>query len=183
MTTYIYSRVSTQDQNSEQQAAFLEGQYNSDITITETFSGTTTDRPNFQKLLTLLVSGDKLIVMEVSRIGRNTSEVLAVADTLKAKGISLIVHQLGGLDVTSPSGEMILTMMAGLAKMEREQMLERQAVGIARAKKEGKYKGRRAVDPVILITAKGLIKSGMTKAKVAKQLNIGESTLYRLLAK
>ena len=80
MTTYIYARVSTVDQNSEQQAAFLETKYNSDLSVQETFTGTTTERPQFQKLLSKLVTGDTLIVKEVSRIGRNTAEVLEVAN-------------------------------------------------------------------------------------------------------
>jgi len=183
MTTYIYSRVSTVDQNSEQQAAFLEGKYQSDMTVQETFTGTTTERPQFQALLSKLVTGDTLIVKEVSRIGRNTTEVLEVAESLKLKGVHLVIDQLGGTDVTSPAGEMILTMMAGMAKMEREQMLERQRVGIERAKAEGKYTGRKALDEKVLTTAKALIANGLSKAKVAKQLNIGESTLYRYLAK
>lgn len=182
MTTYIYSRVSTVSQNSEQQAKYLSGKYPNDIIIEETFTGTTTDRPKFQKLLGKLNRGDTLIVKEVSRIGRNTAEVLEVAESLKSNGIHLIIDQLGGMDVTSPSGELMLTMMAGIAKLEREMMLERQAVGIARAKSEGKYKGRKALDESVIDTAKALIAGGMSKSKVAKQLKIGESTLYKYLA-
>jgi DNA invertase Pin-like site-specific DNA recombinase len=66
--------------------------------------------------------------------------------------------------------------------MEREQMLERQAIGIARAKVEGRYKGRQAIDKVVIAQAKELISRGMTKAAVAKQLKIAESTLYKYLA-
>jgi len=182
MTTYIYARVSTVDQNSEQQAAYLEGKYQSDFTVTETFTGTTIERPKFQELLGKLVTGDKLIVKEVSRIGRSTAEVLEVAEALKTKGVNLVIDQLGGVDVTSTHGELLLTMMAGIAKMEREMMLERQKVGIERAKAEGKYQGRKALDQSVIKTAKDLIANGMSKAKVAKQLSIGESTLYKYLA-
>jgi len=182
MTIYIYSRVSTVDQNSAQQAQYLSGKYPNDIIIEETFTGTTTNRPKFQKLLGSLSRGDTLIVKEVSRIGRNTAEVLEVAEALKANGVHLIIDQLGGMDVTSPSGELMLTMMAGIAKLEREMMLERQAIGIARAKSEGKYKGRKSLDSTLIDTAKTLIAGGMSKVKAAKQLNIGESTLYKYLA-
>jgi len=182
MTTYIYSRVSTVDQNSEQQAAYLESKYQSDFTVQETFTGTTTDRPKFQQLLSTLKTGDTLIVKEISRIGRNTGEVLEVAESLNSKRVHLLIDQLGGTDVTSPAGEMILTMMAAMAKLERDMMLERQRVGIERAKGEGKYKGRKALDTSVINTAKALIAGGMSKSKAAKQLNIGESTLYRYLA-
>jgi DNA invertase Pin-like site-specific DNA recombinase len=82
----------------------------------------------------------------------------------------LVVDNLEGLDLTSQAGKLVFTMLAGLAEMEREQMLERQTIGVTRAKAEGKYTGRKAIDQV------------MAKAGVAKQLNIGESTLYKYLA-
>ncbi len=182
MTTYIYSRVSTIEQNSEQQAQYLSERYLHDFIVEETFTGTTTDRPKFQYILQKLKSGDTLIVKEVSRIGRKTAEVLDVAEQLKSKDVHLIVDQLGGVDVTSSAGEMILTVMAALAKMERDVLLERQRIGIDRAKSEGAYKGRRAIDKSVIITAKDLISKGMKKKAVAKQLRIGESTLYKYLS-
>ena len=182
MTTYIYARVSTVDQNDEQQAQHLMGKYQHDIVITERFTGTTIERPEFSKLRAMLKHGDTLIVKEVSRLGRQTAEVLEFVEELKTKGVSLTVEQLGGMDVTTAAGEMILTMMAGLAKMEREQMLDRQRVGIARAQAEGKYKGRKSVDPVVIATAKALLEQGLSKRKIAQQLKIGESTLYKYLA-
>ncbi|WP_226661686.1 recombinase family protein [Microbulbifer aggregans] len=182
MTAYIYSRVSTEEQNAAQQAEYLAERYAHDLSVQESFTGTTTERPKFKKLLERLEKGDSLIVKEVSRIGRNTQEVLKVAEDLKARGVHLIIDQLGGADVTSPAGEMILTVMAGLAKMEREQLLERQRIGIERAKKEGKYKGRSALDPKTVETAKLLISQGVSKKDAAKQLKIGLSTLYKYLA-
>jgi len=181
MTTYIYSRVSTEEQNAEQQVAYLSSRYAHDYAVEEKFTGKTTDRPKFQKLLKSLSEGDTLVVREVSRIGRNTHEVLSVAEELKGRGVHLKIDQLGGLDVTSAAGEMILTVMAGLAKMEREQLKERQAIGIARAKAEGKYTGRKALDPATIKTAKMLIEQGQDKKSVAKQLKIGLSTLYKYL--
>jgi DNA invertase Pin-like site-specific DNA recombinase len=94
----------------------------------------------------------------------------------------LVVDNLEGLDLTSQAGKLVFTMLAGLAKMEREQMLEMQAIGVARAKVEGKYTGRKVIDQVVIAQAKELVSKGMTKAGVAKQLNIGESTLYKYLA-
>ncbi len=182
MTSYIYSRVSTLDQNSEQQSQYLADRYNHDFIVEEKFTGATTERPKFQNLLKKLTKGDKLIVKEVSRIGRKTSEVLDIAEQLKSKGVHLVVDQLGGVDVTSNAGEMILTVMAALAKMERDVLLERQRIGIERAKSQGVYTGRKAVDKSVIATAKDLISKGMKKKAVAKQLRIGESTLYKYLS-
>jgi DNA invertase Pin-like site-specific DNA recombinase len=181
MSIYAYARVSTKEQNVVQQLQEL-AKYNPDFQVSETFTGTTTDRPKFNKLLSDLKKGDTLIVREVSRLGRKTAEVLMLVDSLKDKGVKLVVDNLEGLDLTSQAGKLIFSMLAGLAEMEREQILERQAIGIARAKVEGKYTGRKAIDKVVIAQAKELVSKGMTKAGVAKQLNIGESTLYKYLA-
>lgn len=181
MTTYIYARTSTNEQDVEQQASFLSSKHQHDYIVEEQFTGTTVERPKFQELLAKLVSGDKLIVTEVSRIGRETSEVLEVTTALKKRGVHLVIDNLG-IDITTAAGTMVLTMMAGYAKMERELLLERQRVGINRAKKEEKYKGRKELDPVVVKQAKELVSGGMTKAAVAKQMKIGVSTLYKYLA-
>jgi DNA invertase Pin-like site-specific DNA recombinase len=181
VATYIYARVSTNDQDAEAQAAYLVGKYAHDYVVEENFTGTTTDRPKFKKLLADLNEGDTLIVREVSRLGRSSVEVLALAEDLKTQKVRLVIDNLG-IDITTPAGEMVFTMMAGMAKMERELMLERQRIGIEKAKAEGKYSGRKALDPVVVAHAKKLVADGMAKPAVAKQLNMGLSTLYKYLA-
>jgi len=181
MTIYAYGRVSTKEQNVEQQLAELE-RHKPDYKVSEVFTGTTTDRPKFKRLIGDLNAGDTLVVREVSRLGRKTSEVLELVDDLKGRDVKLVIDNLD-LDITSPAGKLVFTMLAGLAEMEREQMLERQAIGIQRAKAEGKYQGRKATDQVVIDQAKALIAGGMTKAAVAKQLKMGQSTLYKHLAK
>ena len=181
MTTYIYARVSTNDQDTEAQADALKSKYAHDFVVEDVFTGTTTDRPKFKKLIGSLIEGDTLIVREVSRLGRNSVEVLELAQDLKARKVRLVIDNLG-IDVTTPAGEMIFTMMAGMAKMERELMLERQRIGIEKAKVDGKYTGRKALDPVLVETAKKLVAEGMSKPAVAKQLKMGLSTLYKYLA-
>lgn len=181
MTTYIYARVSTDAQDPEAQADFLKARYPHGEVVEEHFTGTTTDRPKFKKLLACLQAGDWLIVREVSRLGRNSLEVLTLAKELKERNVKLTIDNLG-IDITTPAGEMVFTIMAGMAKMERELMLERQRIGIAKAKLDGKYTGRKALDPVLVKTARDLVNNGMSKAAVATQLKIGQSTLYKYLA-
>lgn len=178
---YIYARVSTDIQNVEQQAQYLAERYEHDAIVTEVFTGITTDRPKFNKLMQKLESGDALIVYHVSRLGRRTSEVLDVVEVLQKKGISVIVDQLNGIDITEGVGKLLFTMLSGLAELEREQMLELQRIGINRAKAEGKYKGRKKIDDSIINSARVLIESGMSKEQVAKQLGVGIATLYRRL--
>lgn len=178
---YIYARVSTEEQNVQQQSQYLASKYDHDAIVEEFFTGTTTERPKFTELLGTLTSGDTLIVYHVSRLGRKTSEVLEVVERLQKRKVSVIVDQLQGIDVTSGVGKLLFTMLSGLAELEREQMLERQRIGINRAKAEGKYKGRKAIDDDIIESARVLIAAGKTKKEVAKQLGIGEATLYRRL--
>ncbi len=178
---YIYSRVSTSDQNVQQQSSYLAERYEHDAIVEEVFTGTTTERPKFTKLIQQLKRDDTLIVYHVSRLGRNTSEVLQTAELLKNKGVSVYVDQLQGLEITQGVGKLLFTLLSGLAELEREQMLERQRIGINRAKSEGRYKGRKPVDNEIIDSARKLIASGVTKEKAAKQLGIGVATLYRRL--
>ncbi len=178
---YIYARVSANEQNVQQQADYLASRYEHDAIVCETFKGTTTDRPKFSKLIDQLVTGDALIVYHVSRLGRKTSEVLKTVEELQEKQVAVFVDQLQGVDITSGVGKMLFTMLSGLAELEREQMLERQRIGINRAKAEGKYKGRQPVSDDVIASAKLLVDSGMPKQKVADQLGVGVATLYRYI--
>jgi DNA invertase Pin-like site-specific DNA recombinase len=183
MTVYAYARVSAEHQNVDQQIEVLQ-KYDPDYCVTEKFTGTTLDRPKFNELVRKqLNSGDTLVVREISRLGRRCSEVLKLAEDLQERNVRLIVDNLGQLDVTSQAGKLIFTILSGVAAAERETMLERQRIGINRAKAEGRYKGRKALDPAVIKTAKSLLGQGMTKKQVAGQLKIGESTLYKYLAK
>ena len=178
---YLYSRVSCCDQNVDQQSKYLAERYEHDVIVEDIFTGKTTNRPKFQELLDKLKSGDTLIVYHVSRLGRKTSEVLEAVEALQQRGVSVVVDQLQGADITSGVGKMLFVTLAGLAEMEREQMLERQHIGIERAKSEGKYKGRKRVDESVIKSARVLLAAGKTKKAVAQQLGIGEATLYRYL--
>lgn len=185
MTTYLYARVSTGGQNVEQQLHYLAERYSFDEAFSETFTGTTTSRPVFDELITRLVQGDTLVVKEVSRLGRNTGEVSLLANGLRERGVRLIVDQLGGVDVTSSAGKMIFDVMAAMAEMEREQMRERQRIGIKRAQKEGKYAavGRKGVSDDLLQMVKVQHRHGIKAETISKQTGLGLSTVYRLIKK
>jgi DNA invertase Pin-like site-specific DNA recombinase len=179
---YGYARVSTVEQNVNQQAEKLIEQYSIDPEniIHEVWTGKTTERPALQKRVNkTLKPGDKLHVFHVSRLGRKASEVLQLVDDLKERDIGLVVYELDSTDLTTPTGKLLLTMLAGLAEMELETLRERQRIGIDRAKKEGKYTGRKPVDPKIIDTALRLKSNGVSIDAIAAQLRLGRSTLYR----
>ncbi len=183
---YGYARVSTAEQNVNQQVLKLINQYNIDPNnvVQETWSGRTTDRPALQKLVSkTLKSGDTLYVFHISRLGRKASEVLQLVDDLKEREIGLVVYELDSTDLTTPTRKLLLTMLGGLAEMELETLRERQRIGIDRAKKEGKYTGRKPVDPKIIDTAQQLKDNGVSIDVIAAQLKLGRSTLYREFGK
>ena len=99
--------------------------------------------------LAFLREGDVLMVTKPDRLARSTAELLAIEADLSKRGIGLVVLSMGGerLDTRNPTSKLMLTILAGVATWEREIMLERQREGIAKAKAEGKYKGRKPTEP------------------------------------
>jgi DNA invertase Pin-like site-specific DNA recombinase len=103
-------------------------------------------RVKLTECLAFLREGDVLMVTKPDRTARSTSELLAIEADLSKRGVGLVVLSMGGerLDTRNPTSKLMLTILAGVATWEREIMLERQREGIAKAKGEGKYKGRPA---------------------------------------
>lgn len=184
MTTYIYARTSTTDQNVDQQVAELQKQAPADSVIyKEQLSGKTTNRPSFNEMIDKVVSGDTILVLSVSRLGRNTGEVINFVGNMKDKGVSVKVSDLGGLDITSTTGKLVMTTLSAVAEMQRDEMLEKQRIGIERAKREGKYQGKKQTPATIkkCKEALGYVDGGMSKEKAAKAVGIGVATLYRYI--
>lgn len=183
MTDYIYSRVSTREQSSQSQAKeLLESHPNAVVYEEKKSAKNMIDRPVFQKLLRIVKAGDNIIVRELSRIGRNTSQILELFEELQNKDVGVIIKELQ-IDSNTATGKMILTVMASVSQMERELLLERQKVGIEAAKKMGKYRGKQVNPATIKKCEEALeyVKKGMPKGKAAKAAGIGVATLYRFI--
>jgi len=186
MTIYIYARVSTNDQNVDQQAKVLTDQYKHDQVIKEKGSGKTLDRPLFSAMADKLVSGDSVIVYDISRLGRNTTAVLDFVARCKGLGVKVAIHDLGGLDVCSNTGKMVLTVLAGVAEMMRGEMLEKQMIGIQTAKEAGKYRGKQQSPETVKKLDKAIsmmAENGLTQGQAAKLVGISRATLSRHLNK
>lgn len=143
MAVIGYVRVSTDDQSVASQKHTL-SEYNvSHWFSDEGVSGAVKalDRPGFAKLIDYVRDGDTLIVSAVDRLGRDTIDVLTTVQALKAKGVR-VISQREGFDLSTDVGEMMLTMLAAVAKLERSNIKARQMAGISRAKAEGKALGR-----------------------------------------
>ncbi|MEZ9781368.1 recombinase family protein [Vibrio cyclitrophicus] len=182
MTIYGYVRVSTKEQSTTAQESEILSKY-PDVEIKhEKASGKTIDRPVLQQLLNALVSGDKVVVREMSRLGRTQGELMLMIEEYQAKGVEFEILNIG-IDTSSVSGKMILGILSSVAQMERELLLERQALGIAEAKVQGKYKGKQASPETEkkCQEAIGYVEHGMSKEKAAKAAGVGVATLYRYI--
>jgi DNA invertase Pin-like site-specific DNA recombinase len=125
-------------------------------------------------------AGDVLMMTKPDRLARSTAELLAIEADLSKRKVGLVVLSMGGerLDTRNPTSKLMLTILAGVATWEREIMLERQREGVAKAKSEGKYKGRPASIDAAEIKR---LTATMGLAAIAKHLGIARSTVYRLL--
>jgi putative DNA-invertase from lambdoid prophage Rac len=148
MATFAYGRVSTKEQAATNQRREIEAAgYTMDFWFAdEGVSGKVSamQRPQFAKMLTQIRDGECLVVTKLDRLGRDAQDVGATIKMLAARRIEVIVLQLGKLDLTSAAGKLLLTMLAAVAEMERDLLVERTQSGLARAKAEGKTLGRPA---------------------------------------
>lgn len=186
MTQFIYARVSTTDQNVDQQVLELqkENGWKDATTYTEKLSGKSLDREQLNTLRASVTAQDSILVLSVSRLGRNTIEVLKFVAEMKEKQVKVFVQDLGMIDVTSSMGKLVLTTLAAVAEMQREEILDKQRIGIERAKAEGKYKGKQQSAKTIKACKAALVdisENGLSKEKAAKANSIGIATLYRFI--
>ena len=127
---------------------------------------------------------DTLVVTKLDRLARSARHLSELVDRLEGKGVTLRILNFGGdaVDTRGATGRLMLNMFAAMAQFEREMMLERQREGIARAKAEGKYKGRKPTARAKAQDALRLFREGKKVAHIAKQLGIGRGSVYRALA-
>ncbi|PLX84776.1 MAG: integrase [Desulfuromonas sp.] len=174
-----YARDSTTGQKLDVQLEALE---KSGVTkhFTEKVPGVARNRPQLHTLLNSVREGDTVVVTKLDRIARNTRHLLEVVEQLKERGVTLKVLN-SNLDTSTSRGEIMLTMLGAIAEFEREMMLERQAEGIAKAKAEGKYKGRKPTARAKANDVLRLAAKGYTRQSIADQLGIGVASVYRIL--
>lgn len=144
-------------------------------------SGKNTERPQLQAMLGYVREGDVLVVESYSRLSRSTADLLRIVETLKSKGVNFISLK-ERTDTTTPQGELVMTIFAGIAQFEREQLLQRQREGIAIAKEQGKYKGRQriAIDDAAFEKTYAEWKGGrITAVKAMERLGLKPNTFYR----
>lgn len=181
---FNYTRVSTISQNTDRQLVGV----SCDREFTEKVSAKDMKRPQLQAMLSNLRQGDMVNVHELSRLARNTKDLLGIVEQILGLGASIKFHKE---NMTFNSGEtqdafqqLMLTMLGAIAQFERNLLLERQREGIAIAKEKGKYKGKqsRFNNTDIQKMKEHFVKPGINKSELARGYGITRQHLYRLVA-
>lgn len=175
-----YIRVSTMEQNEQRQIDAMQN-YSIEKWFTEKISAKDTNRPKLQELLEFARQGDIIYIHDFSRLARSTKDLLDIVDLLTSKGVALISNK-ENIDTSTPTGKLMLTMIAAINEFERTNLLERQREGIAIAKREGKYQGR---SPIRINDFEKhyekYLHRDINKSQLAKELHISRPTLDKII--
>lgn len=143
-------------------------------------------REALQQALEFVREDDTLVVTKLDRLARSTTDLLALVGRLEARKVGLRVLSMGNgaepLDTTTATGKLMLTVLAAVAEFERGLMLERQREGIAKAKSDGKYRGRAPTARRQAAEVHRLKSEGVKPTDIAKRLGLGRASVYRVLA-
>ena len=175
-----YIRVSTAEQNTVRQEVLMES-LGVEILFIDKASGKNAERPELIRMMEFVRQGDTIVVESISRFARNTRDLLELVERLTTKGVEFVSRK-EAIDTTTPSGKFMLTIFGAVAELEREYILQRQKEGIAIAKANGVYRGRKPsvcpeFDHVVTLWQTGEI----TAVEAARRLQISPSTFYRKL--
>lgn len=172
-----YARVSSTGQSLEVQKEQLTAAGCERIFEEKRSGKSTDDREQLALVLDYVRDGDILVVTRLDRLARSISDLRLIIDRLTAKKVGFRALQQEGIDTTTSSGRLMLNLLASFSEFELDLRRERQMEGIAKAKTEGRYKGRKPSVPMDKVRA--LLAEGVGATEVAKRLQIGRASVYR----
>lgn len=186
MRVFGYGRVSTADQTTENQRQELEAMghtIQAQRWFSDTISGKVqaSERPEFRKMMERMEAGDMLVVSKLDRLGRDMIDVVQTIRSLTTAGVKVKVMALGDMDLTSTAGKAVLGILATVAEMERDLLVERTQAGLARAKAEGKQLGRPSKtteeDRKAILAQ---LNAGVTVSQVARDFDVSRATIISI---
>lgn len=186
MRVFGYGRVSTADQTTENQRQELEAMghtIQAQRWFSDTISGKVqaSERPEFRKMMERMEAGDMLVVSKLDRLGRDMIDVVQTIRSLTTVGVKVKVMALGDMDLTSTAGKAVLGILASVAEMERDLLVERTQAGLARAKAEGKQLGRPSKtteeDRKAILAQ---LNAGVTVSQVARDFDVSRATIISI---
>lgn len=173
-----YARVSTENQSLNRQIDALT-EFKVDEILTEKMTGTKAHRPELDRLLDKSRKGDTVVVESLSRLGRSTKDLLFLVELFNERGIILISLK-ENLDISTPTGKLLLTVLSALSQFERDLTVQRTREGLQAARARGRTGGRKPVNPKTIERA---MKMYYTKqfsiSEIEKTCGIGRATLYK----
>lgn len=176
-----YARTSTTDQKAGLEAQERDLKVAGAERVYQEQTSATGPRKALTEAIDYARDGDTLVVTKLDRLARSVADLIEITKQLEAKGASLRVLNLN-LDTETPTGKLMLNLLGSIAQFERELMLERQREGIAKAKSEGKYKGRKPTARAKADEVVRLAEQGISREQIAKRLGIGVASVYRALS-
>jgi DNA invertase Pin-like site-specific DNA recombinase len=176
-----YARTSTLEQEAGLEAQLRDLQALGCEKIFSEQTSSVGPRPVLDQALEFVREGDALVVTKLDRLARSVVHLGQIIEQLTAKGVSLRILSMG-VDTATPTGKLMLNVLGSVAQFEREMMLERQREGIAKAKAEGKYKGRKPTARAKADEIKALAAQGLSMGAIAQRLGIGKGSVHRVLA-
>jgi len=176
-----YARTSTTDQIAGLEAQLKELEAAQCKKIFQEQVSSVAFRSQLEAALEFAREGDVLVATKLDRLARSVADLMMLIQTLEKKSVGLRILNLG-MDTQTPTGKLMLTVLGGVAQFEREIMLERQREGVAKAKVAGKYKGRKPLADELRREVVSLAAGGMAKTHIARQLKIGEASVYRIIS-
>lgn len=175
-----YVRVSTEEQNTIRQEILM-AELGVEKIYIEKASGKNVERPKLKEMMAFVREGDIVVVESISRFARSTRDLLNLVEELTKKGVQF-VSQKEAIDTQTPQGKFMLTVFGAMAELEREQTLQRQKEGIAAAKAEGKYTGRKPIgidEELLKEVHTQWYKDEIKTTHAIKRLGVSRNTFYR----
>ena len=174
-----YARTSTLDQQAGLDAQLRDLKAAGVEKVFQEKVSSVAEREQLAAALDFVREGDTFVVTKLDRLARSTAHLLEIVQTLVRKGVALRILDLG-IDTSTPSGKLVLTVIGAIAQFEREMMLERQREGVAKAAAEGRYKGRAPTAQAKAEKIRTLAAQGFNPTQIAKKLGIGRRSVYRV---
>ena len=180
MSIRYYVRVSSMDQKIDRQLLAYD---KADSIYVDKMSGLRRDRPELERMLNDLQAGDTVVVKSIDRLSRSTKDLLEIVEQIRTAQANLHILNLK-IDTSTAMGKCVLTILGAIAELDRKTIKERTAEGIAIAKSQGKYKGRKkgAIslrDSESIKRFKIFYNSGLSKSAIAREFNVSRTTIYK----
>lgn len=177
-----YARTSTVEQVAGYEAQLRDlKRHGCEQIFSEQVSSINSKRAELERAIEFVRAGDVLVVTRLDRLARSVADLNHIVARLEARGVGLKILDMA-IDTTTPTGRLLMNLVGSIAQFEREIMLARQREGIAKAKAEKKFKGRAPTAVRQTLSVLKLHKEGKKPTEIATALQIGRSSVYRILA-